>query len=252
MWQELCNNGKLTTLRTDGYHLKILGPIPLPKKVGNQEVIFNWYPFIRVLEDDSFSISSNATEQTELECLRHLINSHLPVNSLLTYGLVESYKTPLVRVHSSCVTGDIFGSMRCDCNSQLEVSFKRIVDSGIGAVVYMAGHEGRGIGLWAKGAAYLLQDAGLDTYCANRTLNLPEDCRDFTDAALILKHYLPSESAIRLMTNNPSKCDALQNLGIKILERVPLITPANKHNLKYLSTKAKNGHALSDFHTHAV
>ena len=110
----------------------------------------------------------------------------------------------------------------------------------------MAGHEGRGIGLWAKAATYLLQDSGEDTYQANRSLGLPDDSRDFTDAAILLKHFVGNES-FRLMTNNPVKVQALTKLGIKIEERLPIETGHNDHNARYLATKAgKLGHLFGD------
>jgi GTP cyclohydrolase II len=124
----------------------------------------------------------------------------------------------------------------------LELSIQKIVQYGVGAVVYMAGHEGRGIGLWAKGAAYLLQDEGFDTYDANRALNLPEDSRDFTDAALVLRHTLKTGAKVKLLTNNVAKIEALRNLGLTVSERVPLLTSVN--NSKYLSAKASNGHDI--------
>ena len=118
----------------------------------------------------------------------------------------EPGDNPLVRVHGNCLTGDVFGSERCDCGPQLASAINRIDEEASGGyLIYMAGHEGRGIGLWAK-ARHLLQDAGENTYQANRSLGLPDDCRDFTDAAVLLKHFV-GVKAFRLLTNNPKKLE---------------------------------------------
>ena len=122
-----------------------------------------------------------------------------------------------MRVHSSCLTGDVFGSERCECGPQLAGALERITsEPGGGLLVYMAGHEGRGIGLWAKAATYLLQDAGEDTYQANRSLGLPDDSRDFTDAAALLHHFVGNKP-MRLLTNNPKK---VQDLGARAVFRI--------------------------------
>ncbi len=119
-----------------------------------------------------------------------------------------------MRVHSSCLTGDVFGSVRCECGPQLEGALERITaEPGGGLLVYMAGHEGRGIGLWAKAATYLLQDAGEDTYQANRSLGLPDDSRDFTDAGALLHHFV-GDKPMRLLTNNPKKVQDLTRMGL--------------------------------------
>jgi GTP cyclohydrolase II len=207
MWEKLISKGKLNSIESKGYRIDILGPISLPRQLGGREVIFNWYPFLRIDKQKVDSHSSSRFEDPRYDQL----SLGSTVNSLLTYGEIEKSNSPLVRVHSCCATGDIFGSMRCDCSSQLELSIQKIVQYGVGAVVYMAGHEGRGIGLWAKGAAYLLQDEGFDTYDANRALNLPEDSRDFTDAALVLRHTLKTGAKVKLLTNNVAKIEALRN-----------------------------------------
>ena len=149
----------------------------------------------------------------------HLV-SPLAVNSVLVIG--EPTENPLVRVHSNCLTGDVFGSLRCDCGPQLDAAIARInADPAGGYLVYMAGHEGRGIGLWAKAATYLLQDAGEDTYQANRSLGLSDDSRDFTDAAILIKHFVGKEP-FRLLTNNPKKTDAFIYGGFELeADQVP-------------------------------
>ena len=114
-------------------------------------------------------------------------------------GKAATSASPIVRVHSNCLTGDIFGSMRCECGPQLDAAIDRIArDPEGGYIVYMAGHEGRGIGLWAKAATYLLQDAGENTYQANRSLGLPDDSRDFSDAAYLLSNCVPYLISIEL------------------------------------------------------
>lgn len=152
---------------------------------------------------------------------------------------------PLVRVHSECLTGDVFHSRRCDCGAQLELALREIRREGRGAVVYLRGHEGRGIGLIDKLRAYALQDGGLDTVDANRCLGHPDDGRDYQVAAAIL-HDLGA-SRIRLITNNPDKCHALERAGIEIAERVPALVAPTEESRRYLMTKqTRLGHTLAD------
>ncbi len=148
-----------------------------------------------------------------------------------------------MRVHSECLTGDLFGSLRCDCGDQLDAALARVAEEGRGAVVYLRGHEGRGIGLINKLHAYRLQDEGRDTVEANLDLGLPVDSRRYDVGAQILT--LLGISTIRLMSNNPAKFAALEGYPLKIVERVPLVTPPNAENVAYLSTKqTKLGHLL--------
>jgi 3,4-dihydroxy 2-butanone 4-phosphate synthase/GTP cyclohydrolase II len=149
----------------------------------------------------------------------------------------------LTRVHSECLTGDVFGSRRCDCGPQLNEAMDRIVAEGRGVVVYLRGHEGRGIGLVAKLQAYQLQDGGRDTVDANLDLGLPADARHYGAATQILKDLGVGE--VRLLTNNPDKVNNLEEYGIKVAERVPLTPHPNDHNLAYLLTKRdRMGHDL--------
>ncbi|GAA4804942.1 bifunctional 3,4-dihydroxy-2-butanone-4-phosphate synthase/GTP cyclohydrolase II [Nocardioides caeni] len=151
----------------------------------------------------------------------------------------------LTRVHSECLTGDVFGSSRCDCGPQLDEAMDRIVENGSGVVVYLRGHEGRGIGLVAKLQAYQLQDGGRDTVDANLDLGLPADARHYGAATQILKDLGVEE--VRLLTNNPDKVSSLEDYGIKVSERVPLTPHPNGHNLAYLLTKRdRMGHDLPD------
>lgn len=162
----------------------------------------------------------------------------------LVMGEVEGAADVLVRVHSECLTGDVFTSLRCDCGFQLNEAMRRIGEEGRGAVLYMRGHEGRGIGLMDKLAAYALQEQGLDTVEANLELGLPADDRDYRAAALILADL--RVSSIRLLTNNPAKGAGIEGNGLKIAERVPLAAGENPHNRRYLRTKAeKLGHLIT-------
>ena len=149
----------------------------------------------------------------------------------------------LTRVHSECLTGDVFGSLRCDCGQQLDAALARVGEEGRGVVLYIRGHEGRGIGLLHKLAAYRLQDEGLDTVDANVNLGLPVDSRDYGVGAQIL--YDLGVRSMRLMTNNPTKRAGIAGYGLSILEQVPLSVEANDENRGYLSTKAlRLGHEL--------
>ncbi len=146
----------------------------------------------------------------------------------------------LCRVHSECLTGDCLFSMRCDCGSQLQTAMQRIADEGCGVILYLR-QEGRGIGLINKIRAYTLQDQGADTVEANERLGFDADLRDYTVCKNMFAHLRVKK--LKLMTNNPVKVNALQKLGLEIVERVPLETGQNDHNARYLATKAgKLGH----------
>jgi 3,4-dihydroxy 2-butanone 4-phosphate synthase/GTP cyclohydrolase II len=149
----------------------------------------------------------------------------------------------LTRVHSECLTGDVFGSERCDCGPQLDESLARIVEEGTGIVVYLRGHEGRGIGLAAKLQAYQLQENGRDTVDANLDLGLPADARHYGAATQILRDL--GVTNVRLITNNPDKCTSLADYGVAVAERVALDTHVNENNAAYLRTKAERmGHTI--------
>lgn len=149
----------------------------------------------------------------------------------------------LVRVHSECLTGEAFGSQKCECGPQLDTALKTINENG-GIVIYMRGHEGRGIGLTNKLRAYRLQEDGLDTLDANLALGLPADGRNYSAAAAILDDL--GIGAVRLLTNNPDKVHQLTEHGISVLQRTPLIVGLNSHNAEYLKIKRdRMGHLLS-------
>ncbi len=162
----------------------------------------------------------------------------------LIVGDISDGKNVLVRVHSECLTGDVFGSLRCDCGPQLQRAMRKIADEGRGVVLYVKGHEGRGIGLLHKLRAYGLQDAGRDTVDANLDLGLPIDSRDYGTGAQILADL--GIKSMRLLTNNPAKRAGLEGYGLSIIERVPMEIDANDHNVDYLRTKAERmGHTLT-------
>jgi GTP cyclohydrolase II len=152
-------------------------------------------------------------------------------------------KPPLVRIHSQCLTGDVFGSLRCDCRQQLEMALAMIAEAGSGILIYEQ-QEGRGIGLMAKLKAYELQDAGLDTVEANERLGFKADHREFALPAEILKSLQVSQ--VRLLSNNPDKVAALERAGIEVTERVPCEVPPSEHAEEYLKTKKeKLGHLFT-------
>jgi 3,4-dihydroxy 2-butanone 4-phosphate synthase / GTP cyclohydrolase II len=162
----------------------------------------------------------------------------------LILGEPEGKPDVLVRMHSECLTGDVFRSLRCDCGPQLDLAMARIADEGEGVIVYLLGHEGRGIGLLHKLEAYQLQDAGADTVDANLALGLPADARDYGTGAMILVDL--GLSTLRLLTNNPAKRAALKGFGLSIVERVAVEVTPNAANEEYLRTKsARMGHQLS-------
>jgi len=163
----------------------------------------------------------------------------------LVHGDVTGDAPVLVRVHSECLTGDVFGSRRCDCGPQLEESLRLIAEERRGIVVYLRGHEGRGIGLVAKLQAYQLQDGGRDTVDANLDLGLPADARHYAAATQILRDL--GVGSVRLLTNNPEKVAALEEYGVRVAERVALTPRPNDHNIAYLMTKRdRMGHVLPD------
>ncbi len=158
-------------------------------------------------------------------------------------GAVQGQDNVLVRVHSECLTGDVFGSLRCDCGVQLDAAMKRIAEEGMGALVYLRGHEGRGIGIGHKIRAYSLQDKGRDTVEANLELGLPVDSREYGIGSQILVDL--GITTMRLMTNNPAKYGGLEGYGLEIVDRVPLQPVPNPENIRYLRTKRERmGHLL--------
>jgi GTP cyclohydrolase II len=161
----------------------------------------------------------------------------------MTLGDLSTGEPPLARIHSECLTGDVMFSQRCDCGAQLESALRRIADEGRGILLYLR-QEGRGIGLVNKIRAYRLQEAGADTVEANLQLGFHADARNYELVLPMLEQF--GIEAVRLMTNNPRKIDALGKLGIKVAERVPLLVNRNVYNENYLNTKqAKLGHMMT-------
>jgi len=162
----------------------------------------------------------------------------------LVKGDVRGRKDVLVRVHSECLTGDVFGSKRCDCGNQVKDALEAIEEEGRGVFLYMLGHEGRGIGLAHKLQAYQLQDEGLDTVEANLELGLPADARDYGTGAQILRNL--GITSMRLLTNNPAKRVGLEGYGLSVIERVPIQVEPCKENLRYLTAKKEKMNHILD------
>jgi GTP cyclohydrolase II len=160
-------------------------------------------------------------------------------------GDVSDEASVLTRLHSECVTGDVFGSYRCDCGEQLDMALRYIAAEGRGVLLYLRGHEGRGIGLANKIRAYSLQEQGFDTVDANLQLGLPDDAREYDSAAAIIRAL--GVTSVRLMSNNPSKFETLLRHGIPVCERVALAIPAREENERYIKTKqVRFGHYFDE------
>ncbi len=202
----------------------LLGPVPLPVQLDGESHQFSWYVFGTVKPGE-------------------IITGGAIANSVLVYGEPKDQEVTTVRLHSGCQTGDIFSSMRCDCGQQLKAALRQITKSGSGVAVYLADHEGRGIGLWAKAVAYMLQDEGLNTYEANAKLGLPPDARDYSEAIALLKHVI-GDAKIVLLSNNPSKREALEAGGIEVTEMRSLVAGHNQHNRRYIDAKLQHGHLM--------
>ncbi|MGH7776098.1 MAG: bifunctional 3,4-dihydroxy-2-butanone-4-phosphate synthase/GTP cyclohydrolase II [Candidatus Dormibacterales bacterium] len=165
------------------------------------------------------------------------------VHLAMVLGQIDPERPVLLRAHSRCLTGDVFGSQRCDCRAQLDAAMAAIADEGSGVVLYISNHEGRGIGLVDKLRAYNLQDGGLDTVEANEALDQPTDSRDYGIGNQIL--YDLGVRKMRILTNNPRKLIGIEGYGLEVVEQVPIRVPANLHNERYLRTKKeKLGHLL--------
>ena len=185
------------------------------------------------------------TEWGEFECVAYRSTLDGIEHLVFVRGDPSGDAPLLTRVHSECLTGDVFGSLRCDCGDQLAASMKMIADEGRGALVYLRGHEGRGIGIGHKIRAYSLQDQGLDTVDANVKLGLPVDSREYGIGAQILADL--GATRLRLMTNNPAKYGGIAGYGLSVVERVPIVTVSNAENRAYLATKRDRlGHLLDD------
>lgn len=183
------------------------------------------------------------TPYGEFQLCIYLENENSKEHLGLTIGDLEGKENVLVRVHSECFTGDVLGSLRCDCGDQLQRAMSMVAEAGEGAIIYLR-QEGRGIGLKEKLRAYNLQDEGLDTVDANLELGHQADEREYSGAARILAHL--GVKSINLITNNPSKIEALISLGVEVRQRIPLIPAVNPENVHYISTKIERMSHLLD------
>lgn len=227
------------------------GPLKLPKNL-----------FERRMEAPSDNEASGSQSEPEGEppLVEHFATAKLPTSYgefdvvaftndrdgkehvAIVKGMVAGTDDVLTRIHSECLTGDVFGSLKCDCGEQLDSAQAEIAEEGCGIILYLR-QEGRGIGLANKIKAYSLQDQGLDTVEANRHLGFDDDLRDYEIAARLLAILGPK--SIRLMTNNPRKVRGLLDAGVNVTQRLPLKILPNPHNVHYLETKkAKSGHLL--------
>ncbi len=254
--ERLVAQGKLFRINRDGEKLpddaptgtgqtiSILGPIPMPLDVGERRIEATWYAAVRNTELAAAQKLADELRERNAQKSFASLASAMAVNSVLVIGNPTEWRQPLIRVHSSCLTGDVFGSERCECGPQLFTALERIDDDEEGGLlVYMSGHEGRGIGLWAKAATYLLQDSGEDTYQANRSLGLPDDSRDFSDAATLIKFFV-GDRPLRLMTNNPKKISDLAEHGVTKATAEKHVVGVGPHNRRYLEAKRGWGHKL--------
>jgi GTP cyclohydrolase II len=225
---------KIQLIEMDERCIYLVGPIRLPVNLYGETVVFQWYCWLDCEE---------VTKDYEkiVEKLSSVNLAELQQSSVLVYGDFRDEEDVIIRMHSICHTGDIFGSKRCDCGYQLKQSMKMIVGHGAGALFYLANHEGRGIGLFSKAMAYILQENGYDTVEANENLGFVDDSRNYSDAIIVLK-TLRSKS-VTLITNNPKKLEALKNAGLKVIGRKPLWGDVSEFNKNYLQTKIKrSGH----------
>lgn len=225
---------KIQMIETDEGAIYLVGPIKLPVNLHGETVVFQWYCWLNRCQ---------ATEDYQ-EIIDQLSSANLAEyqqSSVLVYGDFAESDEALIRMHSICHTGDIFGSKRCDCGYQLKQSMQNIVDHGTGALFYLANHEGRGIGLFSKAMAYVLQENGYDTVEANESLGFVDDSRNYEDAIRVLKTL--RAKPVTLMTNNPKKLEALQKAGLPVSGREPLWGDKSEYNEKYLQTKIlRSGH----------
>jgi GTP cyclohydrolase II len=225
---------KVQLIRTGKGAIYLVGPIRLPVNLMGETVEFQWYCWLNCDE---------VTEDIEriIAKLSSANLAELQQSSVLVHGDFRNADRALIRFHSICHTGDIFGSKRCDCGYQLKQSMKHIAEYGNGALFYLANHEGRGIGLFSKALAYILQENGYDTVDANHKLGFADDVRDYGDAIEVLKAL--RSKPVTLMTNNPRKWEALKAAGLDVEDRVQLWGDVSEYNEKYLKTKIeRSGH----------
>ncbi|AFC28660.1 GTP cyclohydrolase-2 [Paenibacillus mucilaginosus 3016] len=212
----------------------LVGPIRLPVSLYDETVVFQWYCWLNCKEVES-------DMERIVDKLSSINLAEFQQSSVLVHGDFKNADEALIRLHSICHTGDIFGSKRCDCGFQLKRSMKMIADHGTGALFYLANHEGRGIGLFSKALAYLLQENGYDTVDANLKLGFVDDARNYGDAVAVLNRL--RSKPVTLITNNPKKVDALKSSGLDVAGRVELWGDLSPFNENYLKTKVeRSGH----------
>lgn len=233
---------KINIISSDGKSIYLVGPIRLPVNLKGKTTLFNWYCWLRCDNiEGNFCDDESYNTKKVIETLSSSNLADMQQSSVLVYGAFQHSKDALIRMHSICHTGDIFGSKRCDCGFQLKQALKMIVTHGSGALFYLANHEGRGIGLFSKAIAYVLQEEGLDTVQANLELGFVDDARNYDDAIQVLKEL--RSNSVTLITNNPRKLEALHKAGANVAGRVPLWGDISEFNKKYLETKVvRSGH----------
>lgn len=226
---------KMKILRQDhSPNIVLVGPVQLPVQLEGREITFQWYSWLNL---KSFPL----LEGEILDVLPEIDFASCQQSSVLVYGDFANTDQALVRFHSICHTGDIFGSRRCDCGYQLRRSMNMIAENGCGALFYLANHEGRGIGLFSKSLAYLLQEKGYDTVEANTQLGYDDDQRSYDEAIRVLRSM--RHKPVSLITNNPRKLNSLREQGLLTDHHLPIWGDPTKHNKRYLATKiAKSGH----------
>ncbi|MFK2826722.1 GTP cyclohydrolase II [Bacillus sp. B190/17] len=225
---------KIQLIKRDEGAIYLVGPIRLPVNLYGETIVFQWYCWLQCDE---------VTEDYDrlIDSLSSMNLASFQQSSVLVYGDFQGEEDAMIRMHSICHTGDIFGSKRCDCGYQLKQSMKMITQHGTGALFYLANHEGRGIGLFSKAMAYILQENGYDTVDANIDLGFVDDSRNYDEAIEVLKAL--RSKPVTLITNNPRKLEALKNAGLPVSGRVPLWGDTSEFNENYLQTKVKrSGH----------
>ena len=226
---------KMKIIKKDDHSsICMVGPVQLPVQLEDNVTNFNWYTWLNIE-------GANVNIDQVLNSLGSLDLANFQQSSVLVYGDFKNKQDALVRFHSTCHTGDIFGSKRCDCGFQLRQSLKMIGEHGHGALFYLANHEGRGIGLFAKSLAYILQQEGHDTVEANLALGLEDDIRSYEEALIVLQQL--RSKPVTLITNNPKKLLALKEKGLSAKNHCPLWGDVSDYNRRYLETKVqKSGH----------
>lgn len=232
----LLKNKMQLVKRNEHENICIVGPVRLPIKQENLETTFQWYTWL--------TVDAALTKEDIIQNISTMNLAFGQQSSVLVYGDFEHADKALIRMHSICHTGDIFGSQRCDCGYQLHESMNMVVEHGHGAIFYLADHEGRGIGLFSKSLAYLLQEEYYDTVEANHALGFEDDIRSYEDAIRVLEAL--RQKPVILITNNPKKLAALEAHGLLADGHIPLWGGLTETNRFYLQTKVqKAGHILT-------